>query len=90
MADEALPAQAVTEMIAEAIQLVVHLRMDATTRRRQVSSIYEVTGLEGDAIAGSEIFTLEDGQLRWTGIRPRREGRLIAAGYPGLEWSAAS
>ncbi len=90
MADEALPAQAVTEMIAEAIQLVVHLRMDATTRRRQVSSIYEVTGLEGDAIAGSEIFALEDGQLRWTGIRPRRERRLVAAGYSGLEWSAAS
>ena len=90
MADEALPAQAVTEMIAEAIQLVVHLRMDATTRRRQVSSIYEVTGLEGDAIAGSEIFALEDGQLRWTGIRPRRERRLVTAGYPGLEWSAAS
>lgn len=90
MADEGLPAQAVTEMIAEAVQLVVHLRMDAATRRRQVSSIYEVTGLEGEAIAGSELFAREAGRLRWTGIRPRREARLAAAGYPGTEWSGAS
>ena len=85
MAGEALPAQAVTEMIAEAIQLVVHLRLDAETHRRVVSSIYEVTGLEGDAVAGSEIFRLEGGRLEWTGIRPRRESRLVAAGYAGLD-----
>ncbi|RJQ12108.1 MAG: CpaF family protein [Dehalococcoidia bacterium] len=90
MADEALPAQALTEMIAEAVQLVVHLRMDAVSRRRQVSSIYEVTGLEGDAIAGSELFRLEEGALRWSGIRPRREQRLAAAGYSATDWSAAS
>ncbi|PKN81918.1 MAG: type II secretion system protein E [Chloroflexi bacterium HGW-Chloroflexi-9] len=85
MAGEALPAQAVTEMIAEAIQLVVHLRLDAETHRRVVSSIYEVTGLEGDAVAGSEIFRLEGGRLERTGIRPRRESRLVAAGFAGLE-----
>jgi pilus assembly protein CpaF len=89
MAEEALPAQAVTEMIAEAIQLVVHLRMDATGRRL-VSSIYEVTGLEGDAVAGSELFALEGGRLHWTGIRPRREARLLAAGYAGPGRSASS
>ena len=82
MAEEALPAQAITEMIAEAIQLVVHLRMD-TSGRRLVSSIYEVTGLEGDAVAGSELFALEGGRLRWTGIRPRRDARLLSVGYAG-------
>ena len=82
MAEEALPAQAITEMIAEAIQLVVHLRMD-TSGRRLVSSIYEVTGLEGDAVAGSELFAREGGRLRWTGIRPRREARLLSVGYAG-------
>ena len=89
MAEEALPAQAVTEMIAEAIQLVVHLRQDSSGRR-VVSSIYEVTGLEGDAVAGNELFALEGGRLRWTGIRPRREAKLLASGYPGLGGSAPS
>src|SRR5690606_37000043 len=88
MAEEALPAVAVTEMVAEAVDLVVHLRLDAQTGRRLVSSIYEVTGMEGDAVAGSELFTLEGGLLRWTGIRPRCEGRLVAAGYPGIEAAA--
>ena len=87
MAEEALPAQAVTEMIAEAIQLVVHLRMDSSGRRL-VSSIYEVTGLEGDQVAGSELFALEGGRLGWTGIRPRRAARLREAGYPGPGGSA--
>lgn len=82
MAEESLPARSVTEMIAEAIDLVVHLRLDATSGRRLVSSIYEVTGLEEDAVAGSEIFSLSDGSLRWTGIRPRCASRLGAAGLP--------
>ena len=82
MAEEALPARAVTEMIAEAIELVVHLRMDPSGRRA-VSSIYEVTGLEGDAVSGSEIFALEAGRLAWSGIRPRRSERLEACGYAG-------
>lgn len=82
MADEGIPAQAVTEMIAEAIQLVVHLRMDPSGRRR-ISSIYEVTGIEGDQVSGSEIFAHDGGRLRWSGIRPRRSERLLRAGYPG-------
>ena len=82
MAEEGLPAQAVTEMIAEAIQLVVHLRMEPSGRR-VVASIYEVTGLEGDQVSGSEIFAQDGGRLRWSGIRPRRSERLLQAGYPG-------
>ena len=89
MAEEALPAQAVTEMIAEAIELVVHLRMDPTGRR-MVSSIYEVTGLEGDAVSGSELFVLEGGRLQWSGIRPRRSARLEAAGYAGPAGNGSS
>jgi pilus assembly protein CpaF len=76
MAEEELPPKAVTEMIAEAIHLVVHLRLDAGSGRRVVESIYEVTGLEQDAIAGSEIYALSGGALRWTGIRPRCADRL--------------
>ncbi len=89
MAEEALPAQAITEMIAEAIQLVVHLTLDAS-RRRRVSTIYEVTGIEGDTVAGSALFALDGGELRWTGMRPRRERQLLAVGYPGPERGAGT
>ncbi len=84
MAEEALPAQALTEMIAEAIQLVLHLQL-APSGRRVLASVYEVTGMEGEAVAGNELFALDQGVLRWTGIRARREARLLAAGYPGPE-----
>jgi pilus assembly protein CpaF len=82
MAEESLPAKAVTEMIAEAINLVVHLRLDASSGRRLVSSIYEVTGLEEDAIAGSELYARVDGDLQWTGIRPRNAERMEGRGFP--------
>jgi pilus assembly protein CpaF len=87
MAEEALPARSVTEMIAEAIDLVVHLRLDSSSGRRLVASLYEVTGLEEDAVAGSELFSLGDGgRLSWTGIRPRCAARVQD---PGLPWEGA-
>ncbi len=46
-----------------------------------------MTGLEGEAIAGSELFAREHGELRWTGIRPRREERLAAGGFEPARWS---
>jgi hypothetical protein len=82
MAEEALPAEAVTEMIAEAIDLVVHLRLDPAGARRVVTNVYEVTGLEGDTVAGSDLFSLREGMLTWTGIRPRFAGRLHGGGCP--------
>lgn len=83
MAEEALPARALTEMIAEAIDLVVHLKMEPQSGRRLIDSIYEVTGMEEDAVAGSELFVLsEGGALQWTGIRPRCAERLDAGGFP--------
>ncbi len=82
IAEETLPARSVTEMIAEAIDLVVHLRMEASSGRRLVASIYEVTGMEEDAVAGSELFALVEGGLRWTGIRPRFADRLEGGGFP--------
>ena len=82
MAEEGLPTQTVAEMIAEAIHLVVHLRMDPASGRRLVSSIYEVTGLEEGTVTGSELFGLNGSSLNWTGIRPRTEARLGAGPFP--------
>ena len=57
-------------------ELTRDLRLEAGSGRRVVESIYEVTGLEGDALAGSELFALAGATLRWTGIRPRCAERL--------------
>jgi pilus assembly protein CpaF len=84
MAEEALPAGAITEMIAEAVDLVVHLRLEAASGRRLVGSIFEVTGSEGEAVSGSELFAWQDGGLRWTGIHPRCADRLATHGVPWL------
>ncbi|MCC6387443.1 MAG: CpaF family protein [Dehalococcoidia bacterium] len=88
MAEEALPAEAVTDMIAEAIDLVVHLRLDPVGFRRVITNIYEVTGLEGDTVAGSDLFALTDGLLQWTGIRPRFASRLHDGVFPWDRLSA--
>jgi pilus assembly protein CpaF len=82
MADEALPAEAVTEMIAEAINLVIHLRLDLVNNRRVITNVYEVTGLEGDTVAGSDLFAMVDGSLLWTGVRPRFAERLPGGAFP--------
>ncbi|MCZ2110122.1 MAG: Flp pilus assembly complex ATPase component TadA [Dehalococcoidia bacterium] len=82
MAEEALPAEAITEMIAEAVDVVIFLRLDPGHARRVVTNIYEVTGIEGDTVTGSDLFSQRDGQLSWTGIRPRFAGRLRGGGFP--------
>jgi len=81
MAEEALPAAVVGEMIAETLNLVVHLRLDRGTGRRVVSSIFEVTGIEEGTVLGNELFRLEDGALRPTGIPARCLGEVA---HPGL------
>jgi hypothetical protein len=73
MAEERLSGEALTRMVARTIELVLQLRFEPLTGRRRVSSIFEVTGLEGDVIAGHELWTLDTARdrLMWTGIQPR-------------------
>lgn len=82
MGEEDLPSSAITEMIAETIDLVVHLQMDPDSGRRLVSSIYEVTGLEDGVVTGSEIFSWDEQGLAWSGIRPRCSARVPAGPFP--------
>lgn len=63
MASEEIPAEVATEMIAETIELVVHLQLDRAGRRRVVQ-ISEVAGLDGRNILTNDIFRLTEGQLR--------------------------
>ena len=84
-----LPKLAVRQQIASAIHLVIQqARLNDGTRR--VTSVQEITGMEGDTISMQEIFTFEregidaDGrviaQLVPTGLRPSFVDKLAADG----------
>src|SRR6187431_2459857 len=84
-----LPERAMRQQISSAIQIVIQQsRMADGTRK--VTSISEITGMEGDVITMQEIFLFEKmgvnqegkviGRFRATGVRPKACDRLKAAG----------
>ena len=84
-----LPERAMRQQIASAIQLVVQqTRLSDGTRK--VTSVSEITGMEGDVITMQEIYVFEKlgvnqdgkvlGRFRATGVRPKCCERLKAAG----------
>jgi pilus assembly protein CpaF len=84
-----LPERAMRQQIASAIQIVVQqTRLSDGTRK--VTSISEITGMEGEVITMQEIFTFEKtgvtqdgkviGRFRATGVRPKCCERLKASG----------
>ncbi len=76
MAEEQLTPEVVDEMIAETIDLVVHLHLDQRSGDRRVAQVAEVAGLEGSRVLTNDLFCLEDGTLVCTGVRPRFVDRL--------------
>ena len=89
MANVNLPDKAMRQQIASAIQIVVQqARMSDGTRK--VTSISEITGMEGDVITMQEIFKFEKlglgpegrvmGRFAATGVRPKVCERLRASG----------
>ena len=84
-----LPERAMRQQIAAAIQIVIQQsRMSDGTRK--VTSISEITGMEGDVITMQEIFLFEKagvsqegrviGRFRATGVRPKACERLKTSG----------
>jgi len=84
-----LPEKAMRHQIASAIQIVMQqTRFSDGTRK--VTSIAEITGMEGDIITMQEIFLFEKlgvnedgkviGRFRATGVRPKMAERMLAAG----------
>jgi len=84
-----LPERAMRHQVSSAIQIVVQqTRLSDGTRK--VTSISEITGMEGDIITMQEIFIFEKvgispegkviGRFRATGVRPKASERLKAAG----------
>src|SRR5579871_5092362 len=89
MANLNIPERAVRQQIASAIHAVVQIaRLSDGTRK--VTSICEITGMEGEVVSMQEVFIFERkglaeggkvrGLFRSTGIRAKFTDRLTAAG----------
>jgi pilus assembly protein CpaF len=84
-----LPERAMRQQISSAIQLVVQ-QTRLSDGSRKVTSISEITGMEGDVITMQEIFLFEKmgvtqdgkviGRFRATGVRPKACERLKTSG----------
>src|SRR5262245_40397229 len=84
-----LPERAMRQQIASAIQLVVQ-QTRLSDGSRKVTSISEITGMEGEIITMQEIFLFEKmgvtqdgkviGRFRATGVRPKMCEKLKASG----------
>ena len=48
-------------MIAETVDLVVHLRLDQHAGTRRVVQVAEVAGLEAGRVLSNDLFRVEDG-----------------------------
>jgi len=88
MAGMELPVRAIREQVSSAIDLIVHQeRMRDGTRK--VVFISEISGMEGDVITMTDIFSFEQsgvedgkiiGRLRPTGLRPKFMDKIEASG----------
>jgi len=91
MADLNIPDKAVRQQVASAVDLIVQVTRQADGTRK-VTAVTEITGMEGDVITMQDIFLFEKlglaaggkvtGRFRATGIRPKCNDRLAAAGNP--------
>ncbi len=89
MAGFNLPPKAMREQISSALSVIVHISR-LSDGKRKLTSIQEITGMEGDIITMQEIFTYEQtgvgtdgtvhGYFRATGIRPIFLDRLRVHG----------
>jgi pilus assembly protein CpaF len=84
-----LPERAMRQQIASAIQIVAQ-QTRLSDGSRKITSVSEITGMEGDVITMQEIFVFEKvgvtqdgkviGRFRATGVRPKCCERLKASG----------
>ncbi len=88
MAGMDLPIRAIREQVASAVDMIVQQeRMRDGTRK--VTTITEVSGMEGDVITMTDLFTFEQtgtengriiGRMRPTGLRPKFMEKIESAG----------
>jgi pilus assembly protein CpaF len=83
-----LPVRAIREQVSSAVDLIIQQeRMRDGTRK--VTTVTEVSGMEGDVITMTDIFVFEQtgmdngkivGRLRPTGLRPKFMDKIETAG----------
>ena len=89
MANLNIPERAVRQQIASAVNLIIQISRLADGTRK-VTSVTEITGMEGEVITMQDLFLFEKqgigpdgkvtGRFRATGIRPKCAERLAASG----------
>jgi pilus assembly protein CpaF len=89
MAGFDLPAKAIREQIASALNVVIQLSRMSDGSRKLVN-VSEVTGMEGDVVVMQDIFVFEKrgldrdgkvaGEYRATGVRPKFLDAVQASG----------
>jgi pilus assembly protein CpaF len=89
MAGYEIPIRALRSQVASAVQIIVQARR-ITGGKRKVTSVSEITGMEGDNIQMHDLFTYEQsgvddkgnalGRFIATGIRPRCAEKIEARG----------
>jgi pilus assembly protein CpaF len=88
MAGVDLPARAIKEQIASALDVIVQISR-LKDGSRKITNITEVQGMEGDTVVLQDVFVFEQtafidgkvqGRLRPTGIRPKFSEKFEAAG----------
>jgi pilus assembly protein CpaF len=90
MASTGLTARAIRQQIASAISVIIQANR-LPDGQRKITSILEITGMEGENLTSQEIFVFKnlgigpDGKIQGkfvaTGIRPRFMERLKVSGY---------
>jgi pilus assembly protein CpaF len=90
MANLNIPDRAIRQQVASAVDIIVQMtRLSDGTRK--VTSVAEITGMEGEIITMQDIFVFDriglgkegrvTGRFRATGIRPKCADRLAASGH---------
>ncbi|MDY7101324.1 MAG: CpaF family protein [Actinomycetota bacterium] len=81
MAGLDLPARAVRDQIAAAVDVIVQINRTADGARR-ITRVTEVVGMEGDVVTLADLFVFDHtlGRLRPTGLRPMFADKLTEHG----------
>jgi len=90
MAGLPFPVRVIRQQMSSALNLVVHLAR-LTGGKRRLTTVAEITGMEGDVICLQDIFAFRQtgvsrdgiatGQFEACGVRPRILERLASEGF---------
>ncbi len=88
MAQERPPREALVEMVASTIELVLQLGIEPRTGRRRLTHIFELAPLADGRLAGNDLWKpTSNGEVAWSGIAPRCLEKMV---HRGIAYSLPS